>query len=186
MKLLILGLLVWSGVHFIPSLAQPVKAKWKSSLGSTGYQLSFAAVVVLSLILIIFGWRSIVPSTLYTPSEITRPIAIILMVLAFLLFGASHHVTRIKQFIRHPQLTSVMVWAFAHLLANGDDRSIILFGGMGLWALLEIFAINRREGLWKKGDIPTWPVEFKGVIISLVIFIVAAVAHPYIAGVSFR
>lgn len=184
MALLILGLLLWSGVHFIPSLAMPLKQNWKNRLGDKGYQLSFSLVVVLSLVLVIFGWRSITPTTLYTLPEFTRPVALVLMVLAFLLFGASHHVTRIKQFIRHPQLSSIIVWSFAHLLVNGDNRSLVLFGGMGIWAILEIIAINRREGAWVKAEIPGWPAEIKGNTISLAIFIVAALAHPYIAGVS--
>lgn len=183
MNLLLLGLLLWSGVHFIPSLANPLKIKWINSLGGKGYQISFSLVVVLSLVMIVVGWRSISPSMLYIPSDSLRPVSMLLMVIAFLLFGASHHVTRIKQFIRHPQLTSIMVWAFAHLLSNGDNRSVVLFGGMGIWALLEVFAINRREGIWVKPEIPSWPIEIKGSVISLVIFIVAAIAHPYIAGV---
>lgn len=110
----------------------------------------------------------------------------LLMVLAFILFGAAHHVTRIKQVFRHPQLASIIAWSFAHLLINGDSRSIVLFGGMGIWAILEIFAINRRDSVWQKSDIPTWPVEIKGIAISLVIFVVAALAHPYIAGFALR
>lgn len=186
MNLLILGLLLWSGVHFIPSLAIPLKTKWMNALGDKGYQISFSLIVVLSLLMIVFGWRSITPSMLYTPSEAMRPVSMLLMVLAFLLFGASHHVTRIKQVFRHPQLSSMIVWSFAHLLSNGDNRSVVLFVSMGVWALLEILLINRREGAWVKAAIPTWPVEIKGSAISLVIFIVALIAHPYIAGVSLR
>ncbi len=186
MKLLILGLILWAGVHFIPSLAQPIKHKWKNQLGDKGYQLSFSLIVVASLVMIVLGWRSITPEMLYAPPQGTRGISILLMVIAFILFGASHHVTRIKQFIRHPQLTSVIVWSLAHLLANGDNRSVVLFGSLGIWAILEIFAINRREGPWVKAEIPTWPVEIKGIAISLVIFIVVSLAHPYIAGVGIR
>lgn len=99
-------------------------------------------------------------------------------------FGASHHVTRIKQVFRHPQLASVIVWSVAHLLVNGDSRSVVLFGGLLIWAVLEIIAINRREGPWVKADISSRVVEFKSTVISLVIFIVAALAHPFIAGVA--
>ena len=186
MMLLILGLLIWSVVHFIPSLAQPLKAQWLDRMGATGYKISFSLIVVLSIVLIVLGWRSITPEVLYTLPAITRPIGMLLMVIAFMLFGAAHHVTRIKKYIRHPQLTSVIVWSFAHLLMNGDNRSIVLFGGMGIWAILEILAINRRDGNRQKAAIPTWSVEIKGIVISLIIFIVAALAHPYIAGVSLR
>lgn len=186
MKLLILGLLIWSGVHFIPSLALPLKNKWKNLLGDKGYQISFSLITVLSLVLIVLGWRSISPTQLYSLPEITRLIALVLMIVAFVLFAASHHRTRIKQFVRHPQLTGLIVWSFAHLLVNGDNRSVVLFGGMAIWAISEIIIINRREGIWKKAGIPTWAVEIKGTVISLAIFVAVALAHPYLSGVSLR
>ena len=186
MTLLILGLLLWASVHFIPSLAIPLQIKWKTTLGENGYKISFALLMVLSLVMIVFGWRSISPTLLYLPAEASRPITIILMVIAFLLFGASHSVTRIKKLVRHPQLTSVIVWSIAHLLSNGENRSVVLFGSLGAWALLEIFAINRREGPQGEVSIPSWLGEIKGIAISLVIFSVVVFAHPYIAGVALK
>ncbi|MDX2476612.1 MAG: NnrU family protein, partial [Gammaproteobacteria bacterium] len=64
----------------------------------------------------------------------------------------------------------IIVWSIAHILLNGDSRSIILFGSMGLWAALEIIVINRRSGKLEKAAPPAWPREIKGLVISLVIF----------------
>ena len=108
----------------------------------------------------------------------------LLVLIAFILFGASNYPTRIKQFIRHPQLTGVAVWAFAHLVLNGDSRSVLLFGTMGLWAILEIVFINRREGKWVKQPSPSWAREIRGLAISLVVFVVVVMLHPYMTGVS--
>ncbi len=62
-----------------------------------------------------------------------------------------------------------MVWATAHLLLNGDSRSVLLFGWLGIWALLEIVFISRREGEWVKKPVPGWSREIRGLAISLVI-----------------
>ncbi len=186
MEILILGLMLWSLVHFIPSVAQPVKKGWISMLGEIGYKISFAVLILCSLALIVYGWRHTIPTHIYALPIIVKPIAVILMVFAFVLFGAAKYPTRIKNYIHHPQLTSIIVWSVAHLLANGDNRSFVLFGWMGTWAILEIIFINRREGEWVKRPLPRWSQEFKGLAISLVIFIVAAAAHPYIAGVSLK
>ena len=186
MGLLITGLLIWSLVHFIPSLAVPLKQKLITQLGEKVYKLLFAVLMFTALALIIFGWRSAVPSYLYQLPGFTRHIAMLLVLIAFILFGASNYPTRIKQFIRHPQLTGVIVWAFAHLMLNGDSRSVLLFGGMGLWAILEIIFINRREGAWVKQPVPGWAREIRGLAISLVVFVVVVMLHPYIAGVSIR
>lgn len=186
MELLITGLLVWSLVHFIPSLAAPLKQKLTTQLGENVYKLLFTVLIFSSLALIVFGWRSTVPSYLYQLPEFTRHIAMLLVLISFILIGAANYPTRIKQFIRHPQLTGVVVWAFAHLVINGDSRSVLLFGGMGLWAILEIIFISRREGEWVKQPVPGWAKEIRGLAISLVAFIVVVMLHPYIAGVSIR
>lgn len=186
MTLLIAGLLVWSFVHFIPSLAIPLKQNLTDRFGPNGYKLIFTALILLSLALMIFGWRSIEPTFLYMLPYGLKHAFMLLILIAFILFGASHYQTRIKSFIRHPQLTGVALWATAHLLLNGDSRSVVLFGGLGVWAILEMILINRREGEWVKPAAPGWAQEFKGLAISLVIFVVVAMIHPYIAGVSLR
>ena len=184
MGLLIAGLLVWALVHFTPSLAAPLRQKLITQLGEKAYKLLFTVLMFTALALIIFGWRSTLPSHLYQLPGFTRHIAMLLVLIAFVLFGASNYPTRIKQFIRHPQLTGVMVWAFAHLVLNGDSRSVLLFGSMGLWAILEIVLINRREGEWVKQPVPSWARETRGLAISLVVFVVVVLLHPYMTGVS--
>ncbi|MEH6468241.1 MAG: NnrU family protein [Porticoccus sp.] len=109
-----------------------------------------------------------------------------LMVISFLLVGAASLPSRINTWVRHPQLSGLLVWSIAHLLVNGDNRSIALFGGLGVWAVLEMIFISRREGEWIKKQVPSGRQELKGLAISLVIFVVAALIHPYIAGVSLK
>lgn len=186
MEMLIVGIAIWSIVHFIPSLAKPVKLKWQAALGEKGYMASFSIIVVTSLVLIVFGWRSSTPEYLYVLPAFTKHIAMLMMVISIILFGAAKAQTRIKRFIRHPQLTSIIVWASAHLILNGDSRSAVLFGSMGIWAILEITLINNREGTWNKPTAPSLRVELKGLAISLVMLIIIVMIHPYIAGVSIR
>ena len=95
---------------------------------------------------------------------------------------AANHPSRIKQYVRHPQLTGVALWAGAHLLLNGDSRSVILFAGMGVWALTEIVLISRREGLWRKPESPSWLIEMRGLLIAVVVFAVFIALHPFITG----
>ncbi|MGB0867321.1 MAG: NnrU family protein [Granulosicoccaceae bacterium] len=182
MLLITLGLLLWAGVHFIPSAAIPLKQKWSERLGPNGYQGSFALLIVLSIVLIVIGWRSTVPEVLYVLPPFTRHLAMLIMLIAFILMGASHAKTRIKQYVRHPQLTGVVVWAFGHLLANGDSRSLLLFGGLGIWALINMQTINKRDGEWVKPDIPPIGVELRGLAISLVVYVVVVFLHPWISG----
>ena len=184
MKLLVAGVLVWCLVHLLPSLAAPLRQRLITQLGEKIYKLLFTALIFASLALIIFGWRSTVPSLLYQLPGFTRHIAMLLVLVAFIIFGASNYPSRIKQHIRHPQMAGVIVWAFAHLLLNGDSRSVLLFGGLGLWAVLEIVLINKRDGEWVKQPVPGWAREIRGLVISLVVFLVVVILHPYMTGVS--
>lgn len=184
MTLLIAGLLVWSLVHLIPTLTPPLKQNLTDRFGEKGYKLIFAALILLSIALMVFGWRSIEPTFLYMlPYGLRHPLMLLILI-AFILMGASNYPTRIKSVIRHPQLTGVAIWALAHLLLNGDSRSVVLFGGLGVWAVLEIILINRRDGDWVKQEPPGWAREFRGLAISVVVFVVFAVAHPYFTGVA--
>ncbi len=183
MELLVSGLLLWSVIHFIPSIATAFKVSFIERFGDKLYMAIFALLIVLSLVMIVFGWRSITPTHLYELPSIIKPFSLILLVVAFFLFGATKGQTRIKRVIRHPQLASVIVWSIAHLLLNGDSRSVLLFGWLGCWAVLEMVFINKREGEWEKPEIPSWKQEIKTGLVGLAIFAVVILIHPYIAGV---
>lgn len=181
---LVLGVVIWSGVHFIKSIGAPLRTMLIEGIGENGYKGAFALSVLAGLVLIVIGWRSTLPSPLYYPPVWTAPVATALMIASFVLFGAANMATRIKRFIRHPMLTGMVLWSVAHLIANGDTRSVVLFGGLGLWALIEMHFINARDGEWIKPEAPSMAVEIRGLAIGLVIFAAAFFLHPYFAGVA--
>ena len=104
MNLLITGVLLWAVVHLVPSIAPDLKTAWRDKLGEGGYKGTFALLILSGLAFIIMGWRSAQPTLLYLPPEALRLPALGLMVIAFLLFGASGRPTRIGNLVRHPQL----------------------------------------------------------------------------------
>lgn len=185
MTFLIAGILLWATVHLVPSLAQPAKQAVTAKLGENGYKGIFTLLLLAALGMIIFGWRSIEqPTYLYTLPLWTRHLGMLLVLIGFILFVASGQPTRIKRYVRHPQLTGLIFWAAAHLLMNGDSRSLVLFAGMLVWAVLEIIFINRRDGQWLKPDAPAVGQEVKILLVSLVVVAVVIFAHPWLAGVA--
>lgn len=183
MKILIAGVVLWCGVHLMPSIAASSKQRLVEKLGSSAYRGLFSLAILTSLILIVIGWRSSAESYLYVLPAWSRTAGLVLMVISFVLLGAAHYQTAIKRFIGHPMLTGVFVWSVSHLLTNGTTRAWILFGGIGLWALLEILLISRRDGSRELPDSPGFAAELKGLAISAVIFVIALFLHPYFAGV---
>lgn len=182
MFLLFLGVLLWSALHLFPAVMADKRNELNRSLGNK-YQGGFALLIVLSVILIVIGWRSTPPEILYVPLSFGRHINMLFMLVAVILFAASHSKSKIKQYVRHPMLLSVHIWALGHLLANGETRSVVLFGGMLVWTILSFILINKRDGEWVK---PTEKAGMAGELrligISAVVYLVLMFAHPYFAG----
>jgi uncharacterized membrane protein len=181
---LVSGIVVWATIHFVPSVLPGVRGKMITAMGEKTYSGLFALVVLGALIMIIGGWRTTVPVAIYAPPGWGPNFAFLLMFAAVVLFGAAHSRTNIKRVIRHPQLTGMMFWSIAHILSNGDLRSLVLFGGLGAWAMAEMSLINHREGMWVKPDRASLKSEAIGATIGTVVFLVLVALHPYFAGVS--
>lgn len=183
MILLIGGVILWCVLHLVPTLARPLRQSIIDKIGNNPYRGLFSLLILSALVMIVFGWRSIPENYVYQLPAWSRTAGMLLMIVAFILFGATHYPTVIKRLVRHPMLTAVAVWSVSHLLSNGTTRALVLFGGLGVWAILEILLINRREGAWEKPQAPGIGREIRGLLISLVIFGVAVYFHKYFAGV---
>ena len=184
MAILSIGVLLWAFAHLVPTIEQPLKARLVGRLGEKGYRGVFSLVIVASLVLIVVGWRSTPEVYLYVLPIWSRTVGFGLMILSFILFGAANYPTIIRRFVGHPMLTGLILWSIAHLLMNGTTRALILFGGLGLWAFIEILLINRRDGRPTVPEAPGFRGELKGLIISAIIFMVVLYLHPWFAGVT--
>ena len=186
MTMLGAGLLIWIAVHLFPSVLPETRNKLQTRLGNGPYQGLFALLILAGLLLIVFGWRAAEPNLVYLPPTALRlPASVLTVIGLILMVAASFPGTRIKRFIRHPQLTGVNLWAVAHLLCNGDSRSLLLFGAIGAWTLVSIWSINRRDGAWDKPASPDgWKAEILIVFIGLAVSALAIYFHQYLAGVA--
>jgi uncharacterized membrane protein len=182
MLLLVAGVLLWSATHLFSSLGRDARAGLVARIGLNPYKGLYSLLLVLALVLIVIGWRSTPPTSLWLPPAGLRHLAMLLMPIAVILFISARAPTDIKQFIRHPQLTGVKLWAVAHLLANGEQRSIILFGGLLAWAVLEVIFINRRDGARVRPPRAGLAKTLVSALIGLLLTAVLIYAHPWLAG----
>ena len=181
---LIGGVALFTVLHLTSALFPGGRKALQSMLGKAAYRGAFAVLSIAGLVLIVIGWRNTVPVVIYAPPAWGPSLTFFLMFVAILLIGASHATTSIKRYVRHPQLNAVLLWSAAHLLANGDIRSIILFASLGAWSMLEMTLINRRDGDWVRPPRASARQEMIGAAISLTVFLVLIALHPYFAGVS--
>lgn len=183
MILLILGIAVFLGAHLF-TRARVARAAAIARLGEGGYKIAYSLVSVLGLVLIVLGWRAAPYVELWSPPTAMRHVAALLIWPAFVLFFAAHLPGHIRAKMKHPMLAGVKLWATAHLLANGDLASVILFGSLLAWAVAARIGLKRQERA--EGATPR-PANLRADLIALVVGTVVYVLfglylHPILIG----
>ena len=146
MSLLVAGLVLFTAIHLIPS-APRLRAALVERLGAMPYRGVFSAIALLSLAAIVWGFSRAPFEEVYAPPAWGHRVSMILVPIALVLFAAANMPTRIRALVRHPMLLGLLLWAIAHLLSNGEVRSVVLFGGFALFAVVEIVsAVARGKG----------------------------------------
>lgn len=176
MTLLVLGVALWWAAHLFKRLAPGRRA----ALGVKGYPV-VAAAILLSVLLMVLGYRDAGGTVYWGRDPMLVGINNLLMIVAFYFYAASAAQGQkiwLGTKVRHPQLTGFSIWAIAHLLVNGDTPSFILFGGLLVWAVVEIFVINAQEGPWEQPERAPAAKEVVSIIITLgVVFVVMFIHH---------
>ena len=181
MTLLILGLILWIAAHYFRRILPDQRA----NLGDKGKGM-VAVLVVVSLVMMIFGyrWADFIP--LWNPPSFLTYVNNLAMVLALWVYGSSA-AKGAKAWpaykTRHPQLLAVKIWAIAHLLVNGDLASVILFGGLLAWAVGSVILINRAEPNWVAPEPAGQKTYIRLAVITTVMLIVIIGIHALL-GVS--
>jgi len=184
---MILGLVLFLGVHTLTTQRE-VRARVIASSGEGGYKIGYSLVSALGLVLIVWGfahYRATGMWEIWTPPTALKHLTVALMLPAVILVVASYIRGRIYTRLKHPMLTGIKLWAAAHLLANGDLGSIILFGSFLGWAVFDRISLKHRTD----SGAPPIPVGGPGNdLIAVAVGIVAYLAlgfafHPVVIGV---
>jgi uncharacterized membrane protein len=183
MTLLILGVLLWSCAHLFKRLFPGIRNAMDETFGAVPAKIVFAVLLVVSVVLMVIGYRHAGPPVRFTGPEFLVHINNALMLGAVALFGVGSSKSHARQLFRHPQLYGFITWAVAHLLVNWDFASVVLFGGLLIWALAEIQIINKREPGVTRYTGGTIAGDLKLAGISIVVYLVIIWVHGLL-GVS--
>jgi uncharacterized membrane protein len=187
LPVMILGLVLFLGVHLLTT-QRDLRARFVASLGEGGYKLGYALVSFAGLALVVWGfsdYRAAGPIDIWYPPAAFKHVTEALMLPAVILAVAAYIRGRIYATLKHPLLAAVKLWAAAHLLANGDLGSIILFGSFLAWAVVDRISLKRRAD----PGAPPIPVGGPGNdAIAIALGIAAYLAlgfvfHPVVIGV---
>ncbi len=187
LAILILGLIVFIAPHVFVTRRE-ARAGAIARLGEWPYKGLFSLISIIGVVLIGWGFARYRASDyipVWSPPDWTRHVAVALMWPAIVFFVAAYIPGNIKRTLKHPMLVGVKLWAFAHLLANGDLGSIILFGGILAWAVFDRISLKRRTDPGAP-PIPVggWGNDVAAVIVGTLVYLALGfVFHPLVIGV---
>ena len=184
---MIAGLVLFLGVHTLTT-QRDLRARLVASTGDGTYKIIYSLASAVGLALIVWGFAKYRAAGMYPvwdPPHAMRHLTAALMLPAVILVVASYLRGRIYATLKHPMLVGVKLWALAHLLANGDLGSIILFGSFLAWAVFDRISLKRR------GDAGGPPIPVGGATNDLIAIAVGVIAylalafafHPVVIGV---
>ncbi|TFH70781.1 hypothetical protein E3V39_14605 [Gammaproteobacteria bacterium LSUCC0112] len=189
MTLLIVGLLVFLGIHSLNIVAPDQRLRLVNRLGAGPWKLSFSVISLIGLMLIIQGYSAArtQPVWIWLPPTGLSHLVILLTIPAFILLAAAYVPSnRIKAKLGHPMLAAVKIWAMSHLLANGSLADIIMFGSFLLWAIAGFAVLRRRDRMSGKsfpvGNLRADIVTISAGLLGWALF--AMVLHTLLIGVS--
>jgi uncharacterized membrane protein len=174
---MILGLVLFFGVHTLTT-QRDLRARFIASMGEGGYKIAYALVSAAGLALIVWGfahYRATDWIPVWTPPKALKHLNTLLMLPAVILVAAAYIRGRIYVTLKHPMLAGVKLWAFGHLLANGDLGGIILFGSFLAWAVFDRISLKRRA------DPGGPPIPVGGISNDLIAVAVGVVAYLALA-----
>jgi uncharacterized membrane protein len=179
--------LVWLGVAF----AQARGEAWNTAYWGLNPATRHVQILLqlLAMLLIVPGLTTPNPTSVRQEGALDRPDV----------------VKGMLRITRHPFLWGVAVWAFGHLLVNGERASLVLFGALLLLALFGTASIDakRRRALGPKWDAfaaQTSNVPFAAIVagrqrfslgeigwwriaLAVVVWAVLLFVHPWLFGV---
>lgn len=148
MAILVVGLILFIGIHSIRMVAAPWRAAQIERFGPLIWRAIFSVLSIAGIVVTVYGYglarRD--PVLVWAPPFWMAHVTALLTAIAFILVVAAYvRGNHFKRALGHPFLCGIALWAFAHLLANGTLNAIVLFGVFLVWALVEIRSERRRD-----------------------------------------
>lgn len=142
--ILILGVALWWGAHLFKRIAPEKRAMMPDNRAAGMVTLGLVAAIIL----MVLGFRAAPFVEIWSPPSFLRHVNNLLVLIAIYMMSPAPKKGKLLNGMRHPMLAGFSLWAFAHLLTNGDLAAILLFGGLLAWSLVTPGIINRSEPDW--------------------------------------
>ncbi len=187
MTVLVAGLVLFLAVHSLRIVAPEMRARVMAERGKNAWLLPYTAVSLAGFALIVWGYglARMDPGLVYAPPLALRHVALLVLLPVFPLLIAAYVPSRIRAAVGHPMLVATVLWALAHLMANGTFADVILFGSFALWAVIDWRSALARPASPSAKVPGGWAGDAVAVLGGLAIYgIFVAGLHEWLIGVS--
>ncbi len=185
MILLLLGLALFVIAHLGTTIAAPLRGRVTAQIGEVAWKAIAALILIGSVWLMVQGYRDAPTDALWVAPAWMRHVVVALMLPTLVLYAGSYPGSAMRAWVRHPQLIGFKLWAVLHLVANGEIRAVVLFGGLLAWSVLELILLNRRDG---KPPLPAPHTlilrAWAAIPIGIIAWVALLLAHPWLFGVN--
>lgn len=175
----VLALAAFLLLHSVPALPT-IRGRLTAAIGLRLYLLSYSATSVALLIWVLHAAWSTEYVEIWQPDSraaianlVLSPLGLFLVTAglispnpASVSFMAGDTPGAITTITRHPVLWGFLLWSIGHVAANGDMRSLLIFGGLGLFSAVGI-RVTEKRAKRRMGD--HWsPIETSTSIVPLI------------------
>jgi uncharacterized membrane protein len=167
---LIAGIALWWGGHLFKRAAPDLRAP----MGDKGKGL-VALLLLGSIVLMVIGYRGTPFVGIWQPPLFLTHVNNLLVLVGIYMMSPAPKKGRLLNGWRHPMLAGFGLWAFAHLLVNGDLTAIVTFGGLLAWALVEMRVINAAEPEWSPN--PPGQIKFDAMFLAASVVALAVIGY---------
>ncbi len=189
MMLLIVGLVAFFTIHLIPTNRE-LRNGLVERFGDGGYKAFFSLASLIALIVIVYGYGKMQaylgsknPVLWIAPTWISH-LVLLLMIPAFIALVSAYIPSHIGATLKHPMLVAVKIWALAHLLANGDVASLVLFSSFLSFAIYDRISLKKRGDIGRSAEGASLINDAIVVGIGLSLYLLMLFyGHPYLIGV---
>ena len=186
MTALIIGLVIFLGIHSVSIVKRPWRDGIAARIGDRLWRGLYSLVAILGFALMILGYGQArhASTMLYAPPSWSRDVSLLLMLPVFPLLLAAYLPGRIQRAVKHPMLLAVLIWAVAHLLSNGSLADVLLFGAFLIWAVADLVSAARRAQRPSVHAPPAKRNDAIAVVAGLAVYAVFVLGgHAWLIGV---
>jgi uncharacterized membrane protein len=173
--ILIAGVALWWAAHLFKRVA-PAR---RPAMGDSG-KGAIAIGIGISIVLMVIGYRGTEFIPVWQPPGFLVHLNNLLMLIAIYLLSPAPKRGKLVSGLRHPMLTGFSVWAIAHLLVNGDLASVLMFGGLLVWAILTARIVNAATPDWQRGPEGTLAKDAMFLVGSVVLLGLFGMIHTWL------